>query len=211
MERSGAVVVVLAGVALALYVSQSAEAGFAPGEPYGGGYVPPDPAPGDDYEPEDFYEDPAPVVDADARLAALKSVIKQFESNNDYTIITGGQHFQTFADHPRVKVWFHDPRRPGAGLNNWSDAAGAYQMISSTFDRYARRIGVSDFSPASQDLVASAILADLGVPALLNAGNVQGAILRASSVWASLPGSTAMQNPQTLQATLDAFSGYLPT
>ena len=143
------------------------------------------------------------------RLAAFEGMIRQLESKNQYNVITGGQLFSDYSQHPRIKVYFHDPRRPGAGNNNYSDAAGAYQITSATFDDFAPKLKITDFSPASQDAVATAILKRTGAYDAIVSGDIAGALALASKRWASLPGSTAMQNPASQQTAMSVFDQWL--
>jgi lysozyme len=87
-----------------------------------------------------------------------------------------------------------------------SSAAGAYQLIKATWIRLRDKLQLPDFSPASQDLAAVQLLDDIGALKLVQAGDIQGALAKASKVWASLPGSRAQQNPKTLQYALDRFA-----
>lgn len=77
---------------------------------------------------------------------AILNHISGPESAGRYNVITGGQLFHDFADHPRVRV----PLRSG----NYSTAAGRYQMLGSTWDYAARELGLKDFSPENQDRAA---------------------------------------------------------
>jgi len=173
-----------------------------------------DPAP--DWFPPPAPEDQQNMIDqvtaaptGDQRLAAFEGMIRQLESKNQYNVITGGQTFNDYSQHPRIKVWFHDPRRPGDGNNNWSDAAGAYQITSATYDDFAPKLGITDFSPASQDAIATAILKRTGAYDAIVSDDIAGALALASKRWASLPGSTAQQNPATQQAAMSVFDQWL--
>lgn len=66
--------------------------------------------------------------------------------SHDYSSVYGGKKFQGFEDHPRVNV-------PLANGQHTS-AAGRYQLLAPTWDEEARRLGLKDFSPASQDFAA---------------------------------------------------------
>ena len=160
-----------------------------------------------------MYGEPVNIpFSLDARIAAFGEMVGQFESNGRYNVIFGGQTFDSFADHPRIRVWFYDrrkPLQPGRTVNNYSDAAGKYQFLSTTWEPIARRLQLPDFSPPSQDAAFVEKLRELRVIEALEAGDVETALKRAAGTWASLPGSTALQNPQTLQAALDSFNSYL--
>jgi len=64
-----------------------------------------------------------------------------------YNVLYGGSTFDSFADHPRQYV-------PVEGTGQRSSAAGRYQFLASTWDEEAKRLGLTDFSPSSQDLAA---------------------------------------------------------
>lgn len=74
--------------------------------------------------------------------AALLDTIAGTESP-DYNTMNGGEKFSDFADHPR---------RIGKG--GTATAAGRYQFVEGTWDRAAKAVGASDFSPGNQDKAA---------------------------------------------------------
>lgn len=83
---------------------------------------------------------------------AILDRIASGESGGAYDVIYSPQRplrrFSDFSDHPRVKVPI--PGKPG-----WhSTAAGRYQFLAPTWDLEARRLGLKDFSPESQDSAA---------------------------------------------------------
>jgi lysozyme len=86
-----------------------------------------------------------------------------------------------------------------------STAAGAYQIIKPTWMRIKSRLGLMDFSPASQDMAAVELLREAGALDLIEAGDIEGAIKKSSRIWASLPGSTAQQNPRAMDYALNRF------
>lgn len=73
----------------------------------------------------------------------LMGAITATESGGAYNVLNGGETFTDFSDHPR---------RVGAG--GTSTAAGKYQFIEDTWDRAAAALGLTDFSPASQEKAA---------------------------------------------------------
>ena len=129
-------------------------------------------------------------------------VIRQGESNQDdsaYTILFGGEHFDSFADHPR---------RPITRGSLTSTAAGAYQILAKTWDGLVRQYGFSDFSPASQDAAAVALIAGRGALQLVLDGRCREAIARCAKEWASLPGSPYGQPTLTLEEAIQVYKAY---
>lgn len=126
----------------------------------------------------------------------LLNLIGAPESNNQYDRRyhgTGDVRFSGFADHPRI----NEVITSGPDAGKFSSAAGRYQFIASTWDEEKRKLGLKDFSPASQDDAAwdlaqteykrrtfgRDLLVDLrnGMPA-------QQALPMLSGQWSSLPG-----------------------
>lgn len=134
--------------------------------------------------------------------AAFLRLIRAGESgqgDNAYSVMFGGDHFESFADHPRKLIIRN-------GLS--STAAGAYQFLSRTWDECAKALSLPDFSPASQDLAAVFLIARRGALADVLAGRVELAISRCAKEWASLPGSPYGQPTRTLAQALATYEQY---
>ena len=167
------------------------------------------------------YSPPQSSNDPDANVKAFLFTIRASEHRypndvtNDaaYHIFYGGKRFYNMADHPVLTGELSPVPLPtnicaasGLGPGCVSSAAGAYQFIKATWIRLRNKLQLPDFSPASQDLAAVQLLDDIGALKLVQSGDIEGALAKASKVWSSLPGSTAQQNPKTLQYALDRFA-----
>ncbi len=118
-----------------------------------------------------------------ANVQAMLRVIRTGEGTtgpNGYRTLFGGGLFDGFADHPRITV-------KASGYT--STAAGAYQMLASSWDETKRVMNLPDFSPRSQDLAALGRIAARGALEDAKAGRFEVAIKKVSREWASLPGS----------------------
>ena len=146
---------------------------------------------------EDFSPGAAPSLDQ--RINAFLAMIRELESNNDYAVIVGGAHFADFSDHPRIYVKKYN-----------STAAGAYQIIRSTWDSVIQpALNLPDFSPASQDRAALYLLQYRGAYAALVANDLDRALRLASLEWAALPYSSAGQNPKSLAQATSVYESFL--
>lgn len=130
-----------------------------------------------------------------------------------YNIFYGGAKFSDLSDHPVITGEMKPVKLPdamckaaGFGPGCVTTAAGAYQIIKPTWVRLRDKLGLEDFSAASQDRAAVELLEESGAMELLGLDDVQGAIRAASKVWASLPGSSAQQNPKSLGYALARYA-----
>lgn len=167
--------------------------------------------------------DETTVADLPASLPAFLYLIRAAEHSPGaastgaaYGTFYGGGRFYDFSDHPAATgeasgVPLSPAMCQAAGLSPGcvSTAAGAYQITLPTW-REVRRAGswgpaLPDFGEASQDEAARRVMILAGALRLLETGDVQGAILRAGRRWASLPGSTARQNPKSMGTALALY------
>ncbi|MHB0992634.1 MAG: glycoside hydrolase family 24 protein [Burkholderiales bacterium] len=108
------------------------------------------------------------------------------KSDRGYNVIVGSTPedpdlFHSYADHPRKLVDL------GHGL--YSTAAGRYQLLERYYDDYKRMLGLPDFSPESQDEIATQQIRERHALPLIALGHIKAAIALCSNIWASLPGN----------------------
>lgn len=130
------------------------------------------------------------------------------KSDDGYNVIVGSNAkapdlFHSYADHPRKLVSLLIK-----GKEVKSTAAGRYQILQRYFDAYKKQLGLSDFSPTSQDAIANQILRECRALSLIEAGRIEEAINACRSRWASLPGAGYNQNEQKMGFLVDAFKSH---
>lgn len=116
---------------------------------------------------------------------------KQPTKDHGYDVVVGGKLFTSYADHPRVLV-------PLPKLKISSTAAGRYQLLSRYFDAYKKQLGLKDFSPLSQDLIALQQIRERRALDLIKQGRIVAAIDAVRNIWASLPGAGYGQHERKL-------------
>ena len=159
-------------------------------------------------------ESPDPDV-AERNAAAFLMMIRTAEGTagpNGYRTMFGGRLFDSYADHPRQAKQFTN----GAGQRLWTSAAGAYQFMAvspipggstrvNTWDRLQARLGLPDFSPASQDAAAIELIREAGALGDVRAGRFDEAVAKVRGIWASLPGAGYAQPEKSLDSLRTAF------
>lgn len=116
--------------------------------------------------------------------------------DDGYNVLFGYGQFDSYADHPRIYVPFGSTS---------SSAAGRYQILARTWDGLRAKLGLSDFSPASQDIAAMELIRERGALNDVRAGRVQTAIEKVRRVWASLPGAGYGQPERAMSNLLAAY------
>lgn len=120
--------------------------------------------------------------------------------HDGYDIVVGGGCFTSYKDHPRKMIRIRE------GLV--SSAAGRYQFIVRTWDELRVKLGLKDFSPASQDLACVEKLRQRGALDHIIAGRFDEAVFAARKEWASLPGAGYGQHENKLSALREHFIRY---
>ncbi len=106
-------------------------------------------------------------------------------SGDGYRMLYGGGRFADLARHPEITV----VRRYR------SAAAGAYQFLPGTWQEAARRLGLRDFQPASQDQAALYLMEKRGALRHFDqAGLGREVLARLAPEWASLPTLTGVSH-----------------
>lgn len=123
---------------------------------------------------------------------------RQPTKDRGYDVLVGGQMYTGYEDHPRVLV-----ELPRLGIK--STAAGRYQLLSRYFDAYRKLLGLKDFTPVSQDLIALQQIRERRALPLLQSGQIAEAIAAVPNIWASLPGAGYGQHEHKLDQLLSVF------
>lgn len=114
----------------------------------------------------------------DPRIKAMLDAIAWAEGA-DYDTLVGGGKFKDFSSKPKYYNRKLD-----------STAAGRYQFLNKTWRGAARKLGLSDFGPQSQDLAAVLKMMERGMIGPLLSGDLRGAVRRGAPEWASFPTET---------------------
>lgn len=161
---------------------------------------------------------------ASTNIAAMQETIAQAEgtaqTGDPYRVCYGYSHtIQSFADHPAILgewsgVRLSDSQCAGAGLGPGcvSTAAGKYQITRTTWRRIKAKLGLPDFSPASQDAACVELLRERGALRPLEDGRFADAVYAARKEWASLAGAGYGQGERSIEwltAQFQAAGGVL--
>lgn len=123
-------------------------------------------------------------------------------TKHSYNTNFGGSYLSSLQDHPRVRRPFKDLN----GKREVTTASGRYQFIAPTWDAQAKKLGLRDFGPLSQDLGALGIIADSKALNDIVNGNFTSAINKLGTQWASLPSSKVAQ-PKHSWASVNKYLG----
>ena len=131
-------------------------------------------------------------------LAYSEGTTKVEGSDDGYNVIVGGALFSDYSDHPRTLVVLNK-----AGLK--STAAGRYQLLARYYDAYKEQLSLPDFSPASQDAIAIQQIRERKALLFVDNGNIELAIEKCATIWASLPGAGYGQRENSIGDLLAAY------
>ena len=151
----------------------------------------------------------APPNNPDANVRKFLNFLGKAEGA-DYNTVVGGGQFTDFRAHPRI-VGLRTAEGP-------STAAGKYQIVGTTYDDVAPKLGIRDFSPDSQDKIAVELIRRKGALEDVRNGNFDAAIGKLGGTWASLPSSPYSQPKRSaewaakeLNLPVDtSFKGFAP-
>ena len=131
-----------------------------------------------------------PVPDSGAYHSFFIQNQAAFSANNINTTSSGVKYryFKNYTNHPRFFVTLkpHGLLDPFNSFENPTSAAGAYQIVTTTWDRLVKTHKFTDFTPATQDRAAVALLESRKVLNLVKNGKIRDAILTLQKEWASL-------------------------
>lgn len=133
-------------------------------------------------DPEQPGDRQADNVAAFLDMLAHAEGTDRYGDADGYNVLVGAALFDGYDDHPRESVYL-----PAYDIH--STAAGRYQFLIRTWDDLANRLDLHDFTPASQDAGAVALIYQNHGLEALKAGRVVEAIEACRSTWASLPGA----------------------
>ena len=132
-----------------------------------------------------------------------------------YNVCFGYKHrIFDLRDHPAVTgEWrgekLSDKHCLGAGLKPGcvSTAAGKYQIIRPTWLSLKKLLNLKDFSPASQDAAALALISQANALTDVHNGDLATAISKCKRIWASLPGAGYSQHENSFKSLVSSFLG----
>jgi muramidase (phage lysozyme) len=119
-----------------------------------------------------------------------------------YNTLFEGGRVESLTDHPRQLFNFTET----TGRPNKTTAAGRYQFLSNTWDEQAKKLGLQDFGPQSQDLAAINLLRERGILPDVLQGNWEAAVKKSGPIWASLPSSPYPQPRQSNEFVMNKLN-----
>jgi len=120
-------------------------------------------------------------------------------SDNGYNVCVGSTptaiiFFNDYSQHPKIRC---------QRLN--SDAAGRYQFMGRYWEYYKKLLNLPDFGHESQDKWAIQLIKECKALDDVESGNIESALKKCASRWASLPGAGYGQHENKLEDLLDFY------
>lgn len=131
----------------------------------------------------------------DSTVAAL---VRKYESGGNYNAGYNGRGPAADLSNAPLNQYGFPQWSGNMGPQGISHAAGAYQFEPKTWEQYAKPMGISDFSPGSQDKVFNAAYADQGIKPWSRNAKLMGEY---NAGGGSSGAGAAQQNAQLAQST----------
>lgn len=141
------------------------------------------------------------------KVLAFLAMIGESEGADYRTLVHHGRKNSVITDlsrHPNILVKSANGKAIKQSL--WSTAAGKYQFLYKTWLRFAKLLGLTDFSPLSQDLAAIAQLNEVGAIPYILKNDIETAISKSRKIWASFPGAGYGQGENSLSKLLKFYN-----
>lgn len=159
---------------------------------------PPVPTPSDNSLPDDMN------TQSDANLIAFLAVIRKLEPGvEQYRSLVGGGSFTDFSDHPANKGW------PGIIVGGRkTTAAGAYQIVRTTWNDIGGVSRFGSFDPAAQDAAAIYLIRNRHPNAymLIESGQIEPALYALRNEWESFDKLLQGNYPYTVADAKESFA-----
>ena len=162
--------------------------------------------------PQNIYIAPPSNTDssgiASPELRAFLDTIAWAETGTteaiSYQTLVFNGLFNDFSTHPKIK-------QCGSigGRRVCSNAAGRYQIMGFNWDELAPKLGLKDFSPASQDQMALYFIQRKGAMEDVLAGRFEKATCKVGKIWASLPCNNYKQHPKSMSVLKQFYQQQL--
>ena len=147
------------------------------------------------------------LLDAIAVSELGRALLDDPDTDDGYRVVVGSLAscpiiFTRYATHPLIGKTID---ADGAGPVPASSAAGRYQLLSRYYEPYRKQLGLKDFGPVSQDLIALQQIRERRALDLIDGGNIVGAFAACKNIWASLPGAGYGQHENKLADLIEAY------
>jgi muramidase (phage lysozyme) len=144
----------------------------------------------------------------DPNVAAFLDLIGWSEIGPALMAVSDGGYNVLVGSTPAKPLLFHDysthPRIHNDAMN--SDAAGKPQFLGRYWPYYRDKLNLPDFGPESQEKWAIAYIGECHALPDILAGNIEQAITKCGSRWASFPGNNYQQHQHTMTDLLNAYA-----